>query len=294
MKAIPPRIIGAAICSIALTVTSASSSTAADENTLSLVPDNGFYAGLGAAGNYTNYNDWNVDATGVSDVYQNGVFLTTGTAGGPAVDLKLDSSWSFTPQLQMGYFDHLSDSKWMWGGKLTYNYLKTSSTRENFLIPQYGSYEGNPFTGNAVVQSMEVGVSHQFAFIPYLGRDFEQGFVYAGAGPTLSKVDTDVTNLIGFANVIGRPEDISGRPQDFSSSDWVFGGAATIGGTYFVDESWFIDVNYTFSRTFDYTADYYSTFDNPGSPLSFTGELIGEAGGTFTTHTFGLSINRSF
>jgi hypothetical protein len=46
-----------------------------------------------------------------------------------------------------------------------------------------------------------------------------------------------------LTNVIGRPEDISGRPQDFSSTDWVFGGAVTIGETYLVDESWFIDLN---------------------------------------------------
>jgi hypothetical protein len=195
--------------SIAITVSSAPVVSAADETPLSLVPDSGFYAGLGAAGNYTNYNDWDVDATGVSDVYEDdGTFLTSGTAGGPAVELNLDSSWSFTPQFQLGYFDHISDSKWMWGGKLTYNYMNASSTRENFLIPQYGSFEGQPFTGNAVVQSMEVSLSHQFALIPYLGRNFERGFFYAGAGPTLSKVDTDVTNLIGFANVIGRPEDI--------------------------------------------------------------------------------------
>jgi opacity protein-like surface antigen len=182
----------------------------------------------------------------------------------------------------------------MWGAKLTYNYMNTSSTRENFLIPQFGDYDDVEFTGNAVVQSMEVSLSHQFALIPYLGREFERGFFYAGMGPTLSKVDTDVTNLIGFADVLGRPTDISGRPQDFSSSDWVFGGAAVIGGTFFVDESWFVDVNYTFARTMDYTADYKSTFVNPGPPLTFIGDLIGKAEGSFTSHTFAMSINRAF
>ena len=67
--------------------------------------------------------------------------------------------------------------------------------------------------------------------------------------------------------------------------------------TYFVDRSWFVDVNYTMSMTFDYTANYRSTFSNPGatpSDPSYVGDLIGDASGTFTTHTFALSINRAF
>jgi opacity protein-like surface antigen len=291
------NITGLFIGAVSLTTLTVSVASAADLVPSSLVPDAAFYAGLGAAVNSTTFNDWNVDATGLSDVYQEGVLTASGSAGGPPLDLDLDAQWSFTPQLQLGYFDHFSGSSWMWGGKLSYNYLNSSSTRENFLIPQFGTYGTEPFTGNAAVQSMEVSIDHQFAFIPYLGHDFARGFVYAGAGPTLSRVETDVTNLIGFADVAGRPRDISGAPQDFSSSDWVFGGAATLGLTYFVGDAWFIDVNYTVSMTADYTADYRSTFINPGvtpdDPL-ITGDLIGTASGTFTTHAFALSINRAF
>jgi hypothetical protein len=281
-------------CGFIVAAGSASAAAAADNTSSSRVPASAFYAGLGAAGNYINYNDWTVDATGISNVYDDGELIASGTAGGPAVDLDLDLSWSFTPQIQLGYFNHFSNSQWMWGGKFTYNYMNASSTKENFLIPQYGSYGTEEFTGNAVVQSMEVSLSHQLALIPYLGRDFERGFVYVGVGPTLSKVDTDVTNLIGFADVLGRPTDISGRPQDFSSTDWVYGGAATIGGTFFVDRSWFIDVNYLFSKTLSNTANYQSTFVNPGPPLTFAGDLIGKSEGSFTTHTFALSINKAF
>ena len=69
---------------------------------------------------------------------------------------------------------------------------------------------------------MEVSIENQFSFMPYLGHGFQKGFLYAGAGPTLSLVKTDITNLIGFADVQGQPTDISGSPQDFSSSDWVW------------------------------------------------------------------------
>ena len=270
---------------------------AEDSGVASLVPDSAFYGGLGASINNTKFNDWNVDATGISDVYENGELVASGSAGGPPVDLDLESIWSFTPQIQLGYFDHFDNNEWLWGAKLSYNYLDSSSTREDFLIPQFGSYGTTPFTGNAIVQSMDVSIENQFSFMPYLGHGFQRGFIYAGAGPTLSRVKTDITNLIGFADVQGHPTDISGSPQDFSSSDWVWGGAATFGVTYFVDDSWFVDVNYTMSMTLDYTANYKSTFSNPGatpSDPSYVGDLIGDASGTFTTHTFALSINRAF
>lgn len=287
------ELYAAAFACSALVCINASVAGAADVSAPSLVPASAFYIGLGATGNYNKYNDWNVDATGYSNVYQGGELVQSGTAGGPPVDLDLDTSDSFTPQVQLGYFDHFTDSKWMWGGKFNYNYLNASSTKDRFLIPQFGSYGDTEFTGNAVVRSMEVSLTNQFSIIPYIGKDFDRGFVYAGAGPTLSQVKTNITDLIGFADVMGGPTDISGRPQDFSSSDWVFGGAVTIGGTYFMDRSWFIDVNYTIAMTQDYTADYYSTFVNPGDP-TFTGELVGSSNGSFTTHTFGVSINRAF
>jgi hypothetical protein len=93
----------------------ASVAGAADVSGPSLVPASAFYIGFGATGNYNKYNDWNVDATGYSNVYQGGELVQSGTAGGPPVDLDLDTSDSFTPQVQLGYFDHFTDSKWMWG-----------------------------------------------------------------------------------------------------------------------------------------------------------------------------------
>jgi hypothetical protein len=111
-----------------------------------------------------------VDATGYSNVYQGGELVQSGTAGGPPVDLDLDTSDSFTPQVQLGYFDHFTDSKWMWGGKFNYNYLNASSTKDRFLIPQFGSYGDTEFTGNAVVRSMEVSLTNQFSIIRYIGK----------------------------------------------------------------------------------------------------------------------------
>jgi hypothetical protein len=43
-----------------------------------------------------------------------------------------------------------------------------------------------------------------------------------------------VNGLVGFANIIGVPSDISGATVDFTGSGWVYGGAAMVGATYFL------------------------------------------------------------
>jgi hypothetical protein len=77
----------AAFACSALVSIHASVAGAADVSGPSLVPASAFYIGFGATGNYNKYNDWNVDATGYSNVYQGGELVQSGTAGGPPVDL---------------------------------------------------------------------------------------------------------------------------------------------------------------------------------------------------------------
>jgi opacity protein-like surface antigen len=73
--------------------------------------------------------------------------------------------------------------------------------------------------------------------------------VYLGFGPTGSKTQTNIKSLIGFADLHGLITDVSGAPQDFLGSGWVVGGAGTVGVSYFLDQSWFLDLAYTYSRT---------------------------------------------
>ena len=46
--------------------------------------------------------------------------------------------------------------------------------------------------------------------------------------------------MMGFADINGNRQDISGAPVNFSESSWVSGGAIVIGGTYFFDPQWFV------------------------------------------------------
>jgi hypothetical protein len=67
--------------------------------------------------------------------------------------------------------------------------------------------------------------------MPLIGHSFVKGFVYLGVGPTGSTTQTNIKSLIGFADLHGRPTDVSGAPQDFSGSGWVVEGAGTVGVT---------------------------------------------------------------
>ena len=105
----------------------------------------------------------------------------------------MSGRFAFAPSFQGGYFQRFGASEWLWGAKLSYNYLGATSTNTNSIIPQFGSYTtvANPipvgFSGPAYVREAKTSVVHEIDFIPFLGRAFGQSYLYAGGGPTLSQ-----------------------------------------------------------------------------------------------------------
>jgi hypothetical protein len=85
---------------------------------VSNVPRAGLFIGLGGRYNSVNFSDHNVFAQGVSNVYQNGVLVAFGSAGGPA-DPYFDTHFTISPAAQVGYFQHFADSRWLWGAKFS-------------------------------------------------------------------------------------------------------------------------------------------------------------------------------
>ena len=259
------------------------------------VPKKAFYVGLGGGASVTNFSDQSITAIGTSNASNatTGAHIASGSAGGPPINLGLDSDTSFSPVVQAGYFQQIMDTRWLWGAKASYSYVHANSTSSRFRVPQFGSFGTTSFTGNAIARSFQAGVDHQMSFIPYVGYSFDRSYVYVGAGPTISRVKTKINDLVGFADINGDRTDISGSPQSFSSAGWVLGGAVTIGTTYFLSQSWFLDFNYTYGATKRKTASYYSTFVNvnTGSNTMYEGGLIGNSVGSSTTQSFAVSIN---
>ena len=270
----------------------------AQTDSSSLVPTSGAYLGLGFNANSMQYNDQDVTAAGTSVVTNTSTLepVSSGTAGGPAVGIDMNTVNAFSPSIQAGYFEKFQNSNYLWGTKFTYSYFGGSTATNDFIrIPQYGEYENhNPFTGNAIASSYQKTIKHQMSFIPYLGQAFEKSTVYFGAGPTLSQVNTKINNLVGFADLNGNRTDISGVAQNFADTKWVLGAAAMMGGTYYLNESLFLDLNYSYSMTKNKTSNYYSTFHNVSSPNTYDGELIGSSTGTAAVQSVGISINKLF
>ena len=296
------------IITLVIALTATGSASAADmplkaqvAPATSTVPESAFFVGLGGSYNSTDFGTQDVYAVGTSSVFQNGALFSTGSAAGPGT-VQMGSETKFAPTVQGGYFRKFSGSDWLWGFKFAYSNLAASSTVGNVLLPQAGSNTTvaggvtTPFTGTAVARTYETTIDHQITFIPFIGHSFDKSFVYLGAGPTLSHTRTNVNGLVGFANVIGIPSDISGAPVDFTGSGWVYGGAATVGATYFLSRSWFLDFSYSYAMTARQTFNYSSPFINPNGAKNTTivGTLVGNSAGRVITQGVSASINMAF
>ena len=248
------------------------------------IPNGTFYVGFGANYNAINFGTQNIYAVGTSDNYEHGSQVSSGTAAGPGtVSMPFQSTG--TASVQLGYFQHFSDSDWLWGAKFSYSDLRASSTTEGVDVPQAGAFN-----------SYQTSITSQLSLIPFIGRSFGRGFVYAGAGATLSETQTHLNGLVGYAVINGVNTNVSGAPQNFSSSGWVLGGAATVGGTYFLSSSWFLDLDYVFSKTAAQRGNYSSTFVNSTTTPGVTtvGTLVGDSSENIVTQSVTITINKAF
>lgn len=267
----------------------------------SVMPDRAFYFGLGGGFSDNHFGSQTVYALGTSDIFMDGDLIATGIADGPA-PVDVPNASGLVPSVQAGYFHHMPGGEWILGGKFTYNYLNSSSSVENIRLPQAGSFTytetgvTEPFLGNAVARNFKSTVKHQIALVPYVGRSFGNGFVYFGAGPTLTETQTDIDGLVGFADINDTRRDISGAPQNFSASDWVVGGTATVGLTYFLDSSWFVDASYSYATTRDSRSDFVSTYqyENTSNGQVTVGDLIGDSTGRVATQSIVVTLNMAF
>jgi opacity protein-like surface antigen len=266
-------------------------------STGSAVPNSAFFLGLGASANWIHFTDQHVYAIGTSNVCTDGILVASGSAQGPT-NIGMDGRFAFAPSFQGGYFQRFGNSDWLWGAKLSYNYLGATSTNTNSIIPQFGAYTTIahptpvPFSGPAYVRASQTSLLQEIDLLPFLGRSFGQSYVYAGGGPTLSQTRTRLNGLVGFALVDGAIVDQSGAPQDFSSSSWLVGGAAVVGVTYFFTPTWFLDLNYTYAFTQGHTSTFASPFIDHSS--TSVGTLVGNSAWTAQTQRVGLTINKVF
>ncbi|MBS9476129.1 outer membrane protein [Ancylobacter radicis] len=270
---------------------------AAPVTVTSLVPDSAFFIGAGGSINSTRFTDQTLYAQGVSTIYQNGVEVGSGWAGGP-MSPGFDTSNDLAGAAQLGYFQHIAGTNWLWGAKFTYNYVGGDAQIQPVVVPQVGAFTGaspSTFTGNVVARSYSTSIDNQFGLVPFIGRSFDWGFLYLGAGPTLSRVNYTFNDVVGLADINGVHYDITGRSDSYSASDWAWGGEIIVGATYFLTANWFVDFSYSYAMTETVSLSYAGPFSTSArGGFEDTGILSGTFSGATTTQAFTVSINRAF
>lgn len=273
---------------------------AAPQEVEAAVPRSAISFGVGGNLNYSVYGKQYVYALGTGEyIDRRGGVPASGFAQGP-LTVGMGSQVRVAPTAQLKYFRYLDNSNWLAGANFAYSYLESQVATPHGFIPQWGqSYVANgataPAAGNAYMHSFQARLTHQLQWTPFVGYGLSKGFVYVGAGPSFSQVQTKIYNLIGFAQVGGETTNQSGTPQNFSGSNWVWGAAITAGGTYFLTRDWYLDFNYTYSQPRTPTNFYASTFVNPkNSRVDLVGTLQGSSSGTQTSHSFMATLNWAY
>ena len=269
----------------------------------SIVPQSAFFGGLGGG--------WSSGSFGHQDVYGKGTSYSPpygintaqiGSAAG-STGLELDSQSALSPVIQAGYFQHFSDSLWMRGGKFSYSYLGIGSANSQQQIPQAGGFTENgdytAFTGNYLVQSYRQTINQQISLIPLIGRSFERSYVYFGIGPTAVQTKTLIENITGFesAAVIPTTPTGIGLGEKYSTNQWLFGGVAMLGATYFIEPTWFMDFSYTYSMTGTKTSSWggpWTDTDIARTYVSRTGTNTGTSSGSVNIQALMITINKVF
>lgn len=269
----------------------------------SIVPQSAFFGGLGGG--------WSSGSFGNQDVYGKGTSYSppygihtaqVGSAAG-STGLELNSQSALAPVIQTGYFKHFSGSQWMGGGKLSYSYLGIGSANSQQQIPQAGGFTEDgtytPFTGNYLVQSYRQTINQQISLIPFVGRSFERSYVYLGVGPTAAQTKTLIENITGFesAAVITTTPTGIGLGKKYSTTQWLFGGVAMLGATYFIDPTWFMDISYTYSVTGTKTSSWggpWTDTDIARSYVTRTGTNTGTSSGSVNIQALVITINKAF
>ncbi len=254
------------------------------------VPATAWFVGLGGSYNSVNFGTQDLTTLGTSNTYSGGALVATGSAAGPA-SVTMPQQNSFAPSAQFGYFGHFTDSNWLWGAKFAYSYLNTTATYPTLVVPQAGSFTmggtTTPFTGNALAGSYQTLIDSQMSFLLFAGRSFDNFALYLGVGPSLSQTQTRINGLVGFADINGMHTQITSTPTDFSTSQWAWGGAVSLGVTYFLTPSWFLDFSYTYDATAKQTSSYFAPFTN----ATGNGTLSGTSAGTVATQAVTVTIN---
>ena len=261
----------------------------------------GLFLGLGV-----DYNSINITqkswGEGISNIQTSTGGNSNGIAQGTGAPFH-NTNNTFSPEIQAGYFKHFTGSQNLYGVKFSYQYLGETATNSNLYIPQLGVMTSStgatsPLFGYVNADSVQVTANHELTLLAFIGRSFENKYVYLGAGPSLFNLKSKNYYSIGYADYEGATVNVTGLVSYASPSIWAWGGAAQLGMTYFMSPTWFVDVSYTYAITGNNTTRHEQTFSNSSSigstHYTTSGTLFTRDTLSISTQALTVAINKVF
>lgn len=195
----------------------------------------GFYAGLGGS--------WNT----IDETYQSTFFTSRNIS---AKDHYNASSNRLAPLIQLGYWQPLTE-KYLWGAVAQWKYLGYQTANVNNSRGQYiqnASFSSINFFGPNVVRDFtsKTKIKNEALFLFYLGAQLQQSYAYLGIGPVLF---TSANSI--YLSTVHVPDGTGDNliSTSTSANKTVWGGALQVGYNYYLDCSWFLNVNYTYIKS---------------------------------------------
>jgi opacity protein-like surface antigen len=196
----------------------------------------GFF--IGAGGSY-NAVRMNANAIGTMNAVAGPPPLGLFSGGTDSYAL---SQQAFSPEVQVGYFQTLNQSAWLYGIEFLYQYSRIKKTSIN-----HGTrLELINLPTNTVDELQSTGVrikvDDELVLPVFIGHTFKNSFLYVGGGPSVFKI-----RYTQFPSTDELSGDYVGSINGFSNSQWIWGGAVQTGFAYYLAPTWFIKINYTYS-----------------------------------------------
>lgn len=228
----------------------------------------GFYAGIGGSANTVDEN------------FQS-FFKSTNKS---AHDTYTASANRLAPMLQVGYFGPLRD-KWLWGVVAQWKYLNYQTANDS---GSHGQHLPNPsfssinFFGPSIERdfSSQTNLNNEMLLLFYLGMQLMQGDGCLGIGPAFITASNHI-----YVSSVHTPNGVGNNlvSTSVNSNTTLWGGAVQIGYNFFLDGSWFLNMNYTYLQTVN------SNFNNSVNAATLNGASVPGP----TTLTLNRNINVS-
>ena len=245
----------------------------------------GFYAGIGATYNFLR-NDFNSSGS----LHAQSGLPPTGLFTARDQDYHHNRQ-VLIPQAEAGYFQPLKQSGWLWGLALNYQYTglatiaNAADQNAGTLIPFY-----NPSVN--VLNELQINriatkLYDQLLLPIFVGKSFDRGFVYGGAGPAWFRVQYTLSPSADTSSGL-----YAGNLQGFADRDSLWGGVFQAGLAWYLNSDCFVKLNYSYALSEKNNIRFVSHFTPAVNGGLNTGRLALNHDQRLSVQGIGLSINK--